>query len=351
MLVACLLLLAVFAAGCAGPTATTTSSATASTVAAAPTTSTAAPDPSTTLAPTTTSAAPTTTTTAAPTTTTTVPAPVEPLAFDTARAMAHIKKLAADIGIRPGGSPAEDQAVAYTRDYLAGLGYDPAVTEVPLTNGKTSHNVVAVKQGASSLTVVIGGHLDSKKTTPGANDDASGVAAVLELARDFAGADVTPTLIFALFGTEEIIDADKSHHHFGSRAYVKKMSAADRQDLVAMISLDMIAYGSTCNLRTMGKGPQTLRDMLRTYAGAHDTAVAYLKDTGPTGWSDHEPFELAGYPAVWIQWLEDPTYHGPGDTYEHCKQGPVRTTGRLIHGFVAGLTEQDLEQLHAAVRQ
>ena len=281
--------------------------------------------------------------------TTTEPAPREPLAFSATRAMGHIERLAQDIGIRPGGSAAEDQAVAYVSDYLDGLGYQPVVTEVPLPNGKTSHNVIAVKKGTSPLTILVSGHLDTKKTTPGGNDNASGTAAVLELARDVADADITPTIVFALFGTEEIIDADKTHHHYGSRSYVANMTAGEREDLVAMISLDMIAYGTTFNVRTMGKGPAALRDMLLSYSHAKGAGLIYLKDTGPTGWSDHAPFELAGYPAVWLQWLPDPTYHQAGDTYQHCDERVLRQTGRFLLGFLTNLTGQDLDDLQAAV--
>ena len=278
------------------------------------------------------------------------PAPRGPLAFSSARAMGHIKRLAQDIGIRPGGSAAEGMAVAYVSDYLAGLGYEPVVTEVPLPNGRTSHNVVAVKKGASQLTILVGGHLDTKNTTPGGNDNASGTAAVLELARDFANADVTPTIVFALFGHEEIIDADKTHHHYGSRSYVANMTAGEREDLVAMISLDMIACGTTFNVRTMGTGPLALRDTLLSYSHLSDAGLVYLKDAGPTGWSDHEPFELAGYPAVWLQWLPDLAYHQAGDTYQHCDQQVLRTTGRFLLGFLAQLGQQDLDQLRSAVR-
>jgi Zn-dependent M28 family amino/carboxypeptidase len=263
--------------------------------------------------------------------------------------MEHIKRLAQGIGIRPGGSAAEDEAVAYTSDYLTSLGYQPVITEVPLPNGKTSHNVVAMKKGSSSLTVLISGHLDTKKTTPGANDNASGTAAVLEVARDVADADITPTIVFALFGTEEIIDTNKTHHHYGSRAYVANMTAADREDLVGMISLDMVAYGTTFNVRTMRKGPAELRDMLLSYSRANDAGLVYLWDNGPTGWSDHAPFELAGYPAVWLQWLPDPTYHQAGDTYEHCDERVLRKTGRFLLDFLTHLTAQDLEALGAAV--
>ncbi len=290
-------------------------------------------------------------TTTVPVVETTEPGPRAPLAFDTALTMEHIKKLASDIGIRPGGSAAENEAVAYAWDYLAQVGYRPVITEVPLPNGKMSHNVTVAKEGASPLSVVIGGHLDTKNTTPGANDDASGAAAVLELARDFADADLSYTLVFVLFGNEEILDANKNHHHYGSRNFVANLTADEKSNLSAMISLDMIAYGDTFNVRTMGKGPQTLRDMLLASSDASDAGLVYLKDTGPSGWSDHEPFELAGYPAVWFQWLEDPTYHGRGDTYEHCDAQVVRRTGEFLHAFLADLGPKDLEMLHESVRR
>jgi len=305
--------------------------------------------PSTTSPASTTSATSTTSTTAS-TVATTEPAPREPLAFSSTRVMGHIKRLAQDIGIRPGGSAAEGKAAAYISDHLAGLGYQPVITEVPLPTGRTSHNVIAVKRGTSQLTILVSGHLDTKRTTPGGNDDASGMAAVLELARDVADADITPTIVFALFGQEEIIDADKTHHHYGSRSYVANMTSGQREDLVAMISLDMIAYGTTFNVRTMGRGPLALRDMLLSYSDVNDAGLVYLKDTGPTGWSDHEPFELAGYPAVWLQWLPDPVYHQAGDTYQHCDQQVLRTTGRFLLGFLTQLTGHDLENLRATVR-
>lgn len=317
-----------------GGSATSTISSTSTTAAIAATSTT-----STTTA----------TSTTASTVTTTEPAPREPLAFSSTLAMGHIKRLAQDIGIRPGGSAAEDEAATYVSDYLTGLGYEPVITEVPLPTGRTSHNVVAVKKGTSPLTVLICGHLDTKKTTPGGNDNASGTAAVLELARDVADADITPTIVFALFGTEEIIDTDKSHHHYGSRSYVANMTAGEREDLVGMISLDMIAYGATFNVRTMGKGPAELRDMLLSYSRANGAGLTYLWDDGPTGWSDHAPFELAGYPAVWLQWLPDPTYHQAGDTYQHCSERVLRQTGRFLLSFLTNLTGPDLENLQASI--
>jgi aminopeptidase YwaD len=329
------------------PGGTTTASSVVTSSTTSPASSTTSTIHSTSVIPSTTSAAPST----VPVVSTTEAVPKLPVSFDSARAMKHIKVLAAEIGIRPGGGKAEGKAVTYASEYLAELGYEPVTTEVLLPNGKTSHNVIAIKKGASPLTVLVGAHLDTKRSTPGGNDDASGSAVVLELARDFADADMTPTIVFVLFGQEEIIDDNKNHHHYGSRNYVANMTAREQKNLAAMISLDMVAYGDTFNARTMGKGPLALSDMLRGYARANEVKLVYLRDPGPSGWSDHEPFELAGYPAVWLQRLEDPEYHKAGDTYEHCKERLVRETGRLVHGFLTELSPKDLETLHAAVRR
>ena len=154
---------------------------------------------STTVAPTTTTVPPTTTT-APPTTTTLPPAPAPALTFDGTLAMSHLQALAAGIGPRKSGTDAEDAAVRYASDYLQSLGYQVVTTEVALPNGEVSHNVRATKGGASSSVILVGAHIDCKATAPGGNDNASGVAVVLELARDLLGAGTVPTLQFVLFG-------------------------------------------------------------------------------------------------------------------------------------------------------
>lgn len=292
-------------------------------------------------------------TTTGPTTTgatTTTNLSVRPLAFDASVAMTHIKKFADDIGVRRGGTDGENRAAEYAVAYLKGLGYSAELRPVSIPNGLTSHNVVAVKQGSSNLTIVIGGHMDSKKPAPGANDNASGSAAVLELARDLKDATITPTIIFVLFGNEEMIDSNASHHHYGSRGYVAQMTAEQRQNLVGMISLDMVAYGSAFKVRTMGKGPQLLQSMLLTRAKSSGVSLAYMKDTSSAGYSDHEAFELAGYPAVWLEWREDPNYHTVKDTYQHVDSSCLRKTGEFVLGFVSSLTTQNMASLNAATR-
>lgn len=262
--------------------------------------------------------------------------------------MVHVQRLAGQIGVRLGGTEAEMEAARYAQRYLERVGYDVVVNEVPIPNGRTSHNVIAIKQGSSPLTLVIGAHIDSQTPSPGGNDNASGVAVVLELARDVQGADVVPTVVFVLFGNEEMIDRDRDHHHYGSRSFVASMTEDERANTVGMISVDMVGYGDTLNVRTMGRGPRELRDILETYADKTEVALEYMKDPSPYGYSDHEPFELAGYPAVWLEWREDPLYHTEGDTYEHCQETRVQDVGAFVLAFVTDLGLADLEALKAA---
>jgi Zn-dependent M28 family amino/carboxypeptidase len=262
--------------------------------------------------------------------------------------MAHVRKLSVDIGIRHAGTEAEMAAVEYAVEYLAGLGYQVDVADVPVPNGLTSHNVIAVKQGSSPLTIVVGAHIDTWGPSPGANDNASGCGAILELARDLKDAATVPTVILVLFGNEEMIDQNPDHHHYGSRAYVGQMTAGAGMTLVGMISLDMVAYGTTFTVRTMGKGPQELRDLVKSYAKAMAVPLVYERDPSPAGWSDHEPFELAGYPAVWLEWRVDNSHHTANDTYKHVKASRLQTTGEFVLGFLTELDQSDLRQLAEA---
>jgi Zn-dependent M28 family amino/carboxypeptidase len=98
------------------------------------------------------------------------------------------------------------------------------------------------------------------------------------LARDVKNASIVLTVVFVLFGNEEMIDSNPDHHHYGSRAYIKGMTATDRDATVAMISLDMGGYGSTFTVRTTGRGPRDLRDMIEDFAAANGVAIKYLMD-------------------------------------------------------------------------
>jgi hypothetical protein len=268
--------------------------------------------------------------------------------FDAAQAMTHIHKLSVDIGVRVGGTENEAAGARYARAYLKSLGYTVDTIPVPLPNGRVSHDIRVIKKGTYASTILVGGHIDSVSPSPGANDNGSGAATVLELARDLSGANTAATIEVVLVGTEELIDSNPTHDHFGSRVFVGGMSSAERANLVGMISVDMIADGTTFTVGTMNRGPRLLCDMLLAYSSAHGLPASYQQDLGKYGWSDHAPFELAGYPVAWMEWGQDPAYHTAGDTYAHCRSALVQRTGTMLLGFLAGLGPSDLARLRAA---
>jgi len=232
-------------------------------------------------------------------------------------------------GIRVPGGDAEARAAAYVAGRMRDMGYHVDVEKFP-TPGGTSRNVIARLKGADPRRLVLGAHLDTRSGTPGANDDAAGCAVVLDVAR-VAAAEGSPVSIeFVFFGSEEYNDGHPRDHHRGSRYRVSKMTRAQRAGSVGMISVDVVAYGSHLHTRTMGIGPLTMSKYLLKRASALDIAMTYLKDPGPTGWSDHEPYEKAGIPSAWIERLQDPKYHTAGDVTAHLQRPALVESARLV---------------------
>jgi Zn-dependent M28 family amino/carboxypeptidase len=262
--------------------------------------------------------------------------------------MKHVEVLADTIGVRREGTDAERRAGAYIARQLAAFGYRVRYQTVALPNGTETRNVYAVKKGTSPLRIVLGAHYDSKRPSPGANDNGSGVGIVLELARVLKSRRLAPTLVFVFFGAEEMIGSDGDEHHFGSRAFVERMNGEQRAQVAAMVSVDMVGAGDEFLLRTMGRGPGRLSDVLLAFARQVGTDVVYRKDPGESGWSDHEPFEMAGIPAAWLEWVSDPVYHTSEDTPGHIRISRIRTTGRLLQRFITTTKIGRLRRLAAA---
>lgn len=253
--------------------------------------------------------------------------------FDISAGMKSIREIAA-FGPRGAGEPAEARAAEYLVGRLEAMGLTTRLEEFPLVGGGTSRNVIARVAGSSESVIVLGAHYDSKPPSPGANDNASGCAVLLELA-EILHEDTPPlTVEFVFFGAEETIDSNPDHHHFGSRYRVSRMSAAERANTVGMISVDMVGYGTELHSRTMGKGSRALSDALVAHARRDDIPVTYLRDPGKSGWSDHEPYELAGIPVAWLEWRDDPVYHSAADQPDHIQRGKVSMVGKMVLSFL-----------------
>jgi len=247
-------------------------------------------------------------------------------AIDDKRMMAHIEKLAGEIGVRRSGTAGEQAAVAYVTRELRQDGYEVQTTRVPLANGLTSTNVYAELPGKSPRVMLIGAHLDSKPPAPGANDNASGVAVVLELARVLHGTTPPYRCRFVAFGAEEYIDRLKQgHHHFGSRAMAGDPTLI--ASLHSMTALDMVGVGTQLHIDTTGTGPERWRDAIGRLATAQ-SLPAIVGHGKP--FSDHEAFEGHGIPVAYLHWEKDTTYHTKADKPAHIQRQRLEQTGRLM---------------------
>ena len=245
--------------------------------------------------------------------------------LDVARMQGHVEKLTGEIGARQAGTASEQAAAEYVRQQLEESGYQVTLTPVPLPNGKQSVNVSAELPGEVEQAILIGAHIDSFAPSPGANDNASGVAVMLELARVLRASPPHYSIIFAGFGAEERQGRNRDHHHFGSRL----MAADDtlRRRLAGMASLDMVGYGTQLHITNQGWAADHWRD--RIGAVARDMGLPARAQRGRP-WSDHEAFEKRGIPAAYLHWERDPHYHRRTDTPAHIQPERLRQTAELM---------------------
>jgi aminopeptidase YwaD len=131
-----------------------------------------------------------------------------------------------------------NQVVAYIYDSLAADGL--VVTKAPVNfAGRTFPNIVGTLTGTTcpEKTLIVGAHYDGVSSGPGADDNASGVAAMLEVARVLSAQPLQASVDFAAFSFEEA-------GLVGSSQMAAAADSADRE-LLGMINFDMIAY--TCD--------------------------------------------------------------------------------------------------------
>ena len=103
---------------------------------------------------------------------------------------------------------------------------------------RDSRNVIAEKPGSdeNAGVVVIGGHFDTVPDTQGANDNGSGVATMIAVARAVSGKSYPFTIRYIAFGAEEV-------GLFGSRHYVGSITQGEQREIIAMLNLDVPGSG------------------------------------------------------------------------------------------------------------
>jgi len=179
---------------------------------------------------------------------------------------------------------------------------------------KTSQNVIA-RPPQEDCQVIVGAHYDSVAAGPGANDNASGSAILLEIARvlDLRGQE--EGVCFVAFGAEET-------GLFGSRHFVATLASQGQPSPQAMVNLDMVGVGSEWQLM----GSPSLVEKIDQGAAALGLDPV---PTEPGRESDHINFMDAGIPAVLIYRSEDPHQHTESDQTEFVQPQLLEEAAKL----------------------
>ena len=292
--------------------------------------------------------------------------PLPPLSptEDTTRAllMRHVVTLVDSLGPRWAAGTGLEGAAQYIEARFSDHGYEVA-SQRYVADQREVRNIEVTVRGREwpDSIIVIGAHYDAVDGTPGADDNASGTAALLELARRLAGSTPRRSVRFVAFTLEE-------PPHFwaesmGSLVYAR--AARARGDaIIAMLSLESLGYfsdsaGSQRYPPVLGwfypkvgdfvavvgnvQSRALVHDVvghLRTQSAVRTVGTATLNAFPGVGWSDHWSFWQVGYPAVMLSGtatFRNPHYHERSDTPEkldyvrlaHVVTGLERTVRHL----------------------
>lgn len=213
---------------------------------------------------------------------------------------------------RIAGQPSNRAARDWIKSQFEEFGYtdvtlDPFEADV-YQGSHTCYNVVAVKPGTTSpeYQVVVGAHFDGVVDSPAADDNGSGTAGVLEIARVLAEYENSSTLVFIAFDAEE-------WGLFGSYHYANSALARGDQ-ILAMLNMDMIAHITNENDAKLFYGEMSL--YAEVWSELADSLVGITGHlSGGSSGSDHHPFEQIGYPAVFAHENDFSTvYHSCQDS-------------------------------------
>lgn len=187
-----------------------------------------------------------------------------------------------------------------------------------------SQNVIGTLNAKESKnntpTIVIGAHYDCVDT-PGANDNASGTAAVLELARVMSQYEYDANIKFIAFGAEEV-------GLVGAYNFVENLDKNERDKIAAMINMDMVGVGDNVGIWTIGdKASSVMADLAEVYVKKHD--LAYLEPDFEDR-SDHAAFAENGIPSVYFTYEVDPNYHTDEDTIANMNMENVEAIAKIV---------------------
>jgi hypothetical protein len=255
------------------------------------------------------------------------------------------------------------QAAGYIEQQWRAQGYTVSRQTYPVGKVACANLEVTIPgKTRSNEIVIVGAHYDSVEGTAGANDNGSGVAALLEISRKFAGLPSDRTVRFVAFVNEEPPYFETEL--MGSRVYTKACRERG-DDIRAMLSLETLGYYSTAPGSQKFPSPlfklfypsrgdfvafvsdyrsrALLRQTIAAFRGNSNfpaECVAMFRRVAGIGWSDHASFWREGYPAVMVSdtaIFRYPHYHSPEDTPDKIDYASLARVTEGLCGTIAAL--------------
>ena len=274
----------------------------------------------------------------------------------------HISYLAGEIGERNVIAYGPLQKTAqYIEDNFRKFGYEVKSQEYTVQMRK-ARNLIAEIPGSTkgNEIVLIGAHYDTVYDCPGADDNTSGVAALLELARIFNGSRPSRTIRFVAFVNEEPpwFQTDD----MGSLVYAQQAHKL-KENIVAAISIETIGmYSDAEGSQQYPRGFKSLypskgdfiafignlgsRGLVRDAIHSFRVSTKFPSEGSAVpaaipgvGWSDHWSFWEEGYPAIMVTdtaIFRNPNYHEPTDKPDTLDYDRM---ARVVHGLVRVVTD------------
>jgi Zn-dependent M28 family amino/carboxypeptidase len=158
--------------------------------------------------------------------------------------------------------------------------------------------VIAIKEGESSKVIVVGAHYDGVDDGCAADDNASGVAVLLETAGLVHEQDVPYTIYFVAFGAEEA-------GLLGSYAFLSSLDNAERDNIILMVNLDSISVGDNTYAYSL-ENASVARDWAMNWADSRGYALetiwdVNLQDEEGYATADYAAFDEAGIPWLYFE--------------------------------------------------
>ena len=241
----------------------------------------------------------------------------------------------AQAGPRPAASAAERRAHDRVRAVFRRAGLRIAQDDFTVPGKGRSRNVIGIHDERASCLRIVMAHTDSMPSTPGAEDNASGVGVLAELAPRLTRIATRCDVWLVAIGAEERLYTGRPDH-LGASALVRRVRRMGRaRDVRIALSLDEVGRGRRMLLRSSAPRPR---------ASVEGAVIAASRGTGlRTGWqrdagagnSDHREFQLSGLPAAKLGGPGNPCRHEPCDVASRLTAPTFPRVRRLVERLLA----------------